>query len=121
MPDDTSGVLLDGSKASYTLQFPEGKLPRAKFFWSITMYSVSQRLQVENPIDRYSIGSSTPGLKPNADGSLTIYVSTKWPARTTKTTHRGAERSLLDGSALLRPRAEYQQRQLPKTALHPRR
>jgi hypothetical protein len=81
MPDDANGALLDGSKASYTLQFPKGQLPPVKFFWSITMYSIPQRLLVENPITRYSIGSSTPGLKPNADGSLTIYVSAKSPGK----------------------------------------
>ena len=39
------------------------------------MYSIAQRLLVENPINRYSIGGSTPGLKSKDAGSLTIYVS----------------------------------------------
>ena len=36
---------------------------------------------MENPIKRYSIGSSTPGLKYNDDGSLTIYVSATSPGK----------------------------------------
>ena len=36
---------------------------------------------MENPIKRYSIGSSTPGLKTNDDGSLVIYVSAKSPGK----------------------------------------
>jgi hypothetical protein len=81
MPDDSDGKPLGGSKAAYTLTFPKGELPPVKYFWSITMYSIPERLLVENPIERYSIGSSTPGLKYNADGSLTIYVSAKSPGK----------------------------------------
>jgi hypothetical protein len=77
---DADGKPLDGSKASYTLTFPKGQLPPVKYFWSITMYSLPQRLLVENSIKRYSIGSSTSGMKMNDDdGSLTIYVSAKSP------------------------------------------
>ena len=36
---------------------------------------------MENPIKRYSIGSSTPGVKTNEDGSLTIHVSAKSPGK----------------------------------------
>jgi hypothetical protein len=75
MPTDAAGQALDGSKAAYTLSFAKGQIPPVKYFWSITMYSIPQRFLVENPIKRYSIGSSTPGLKTNADGSLVIYVS----------------------------------------------
>jgi len=34
---------------------------------------------VDNPIDRYSIGSSTAGLKTKEDGSLVIYVGKESP------------------------------------------
>ena len=81
MPTDAAGKPLDGSKAAYTLTFAKGQLPPVKYFWSITMYSIPQRLLVENPIKRYSIGSSTPGLKTNDDGSLVIYVSAKSPGK----------------------------------------
>lgn len=81
MPADADGNTLDGSKAAYTLSFAKGQLPPVKFFWSVTMYSIPERLLVDNPIDRYSIGSSTPGLQENADGSLTIYVSAASPGK----------------------------------------
>jgi len=45
------------------------------------MYKLPQRLLVENSIDRYSIGSSTPGLQKNKDGSLTLYVSAESPGK----------------------------------------
>ena len=79
MPDDSQGQLLDGSKASYALMFPKGQLPPVKFFWSVTMYSLPDRYLVANSINRYSIGSSTPGLKTNDDGSLTLYFGAKSP------------------------------------------
>lgn len=81
MPDDANGKPLDGSKAAYTLTFRKDNIPPVKYFWSITMYSIPERLLVENPINRYSIGSNTPELKYNADGSLTIYVSAKSPGK----------------------------------------
>jgi len=43
------------------------------------MYGLPDRYLVENPIKRYSIGSSTPGLKMNDDGTLVICVSAKSP------------------------------------------
>ena len=39
------------------------------------------RWLVDNPIDRYSIGSATPGLKTAADGSISIYVQAKSPGQ----------------------------------------
>ena len=45
------------------------------------MYRTHQRFLVENPIERYSIGSSTPGVKTDDDGSLTLYVSAKSPGK----------------------------------------
>jgi hypothetical protein len=81
IPADSAGQPLDGSKAAYSITFPKGQIPPVKYFWSITMYSIPQRFLVENPIKRYSIGSSTAGLKSNADGSLVIYVSAKSPGK----------------------------------------
>jgi hypothetical protein len=81
MPTDAAGKPLDGSKSDYTLTFAKGQLPPVKYFWSITMYSIPQRLLVENPIKRYSIGSSTSGLTTNEEGSLVIYVSVKSPGK----------------------------------------
>jgi len=49
-------------------------LPNAKFFWSITMYNLPERLLVNNPIKRYSIGSNTPALQKAGDGTVTIHI-----------------------------------------------
>jgi hypothetical protein len=48
-------------------------------FWSITMYSLPDRLLVANPINRYSIGDRTDGLTFGADGSLEIYIQHEDP------------------------------------------
>ena len=52
------------------------------------MYDLKTRLLVDNPIDRYSIGDRTEGLKYGSDGSLKISVepdtapqSASWPLR----------------------------------------
>ncbi|WP_239251651.1 MULTISPECIES: DUF1254 domain-containing protein [Mycobacterium] len=79
LPSDAAGEALDGSKASYSVTFPPGQIPPVNYFWSFTMYSVPDRLLVANPINRYSIGSGTPGLKQNPDGSLTLYFSAQDP------------------------------------------
>ncbi|MFF0607062.1 DUF1254 domain-containing protein [Nocardia tengchongensis] len=79
MPVDSGGQALDGSKASYSVTFPPGGQPPAKYFWSFTMYDLPDRHLVANPINRYSLGSSTPGTKTNPDGSLTVYISAKSP------------------------------------------
>ncbi len=76
---DQAGQPLDGSAFSYEMTFAPGSLPPVKFFWSMTMYRLPERLLVENPIERYSIGSATPGLTMAEDGSLTLYISTKSP------------------------------------------
>jgi hypothetical protein len=73
IPLDSNDQPLDGSKNSYTITFPSGKTPPDKYFWSFTVYKVPQRWLVENPIKRYSLSSTTPGVKTSADGSLTIY------------------------------------------------
>lgn len=78
---DSEGNLTDGSKHGYTATFEAGSLPPVKYFWSFTMYRLPERWLVDNPIDRYSIGSSTEGLKKNEDGSLTIYFSKDSPGK----------------------------------------
>ena len=45
------------------------------------MYKVPQRWLVDNSLNRYSIGSATPGLKKAADGSITIYFQAKSPGK----------------------------------------
>jgi hypothetical protein len=70
--------LLNGSH-DYVIHFAAGQLPPARYFWSLTMYDQNFFL-VQNPINRYALGSHTTGLKRNADGSLDIYVQRTAPA-----------------------------------------
>lgn len=70
---------LDGSK-SYVLHFFQGSGAAGQvFFWSMTMYDLPGRQLVANPISRHAIGSRTPGLKTNADGSIDIYLQSTSP------------------------------------------
>ena len=81
VPKDDQGELFDGSKHSYTLTFAKDQIPPVKYFWSWTMYKLPQRYLVDNPIDRYSIGNATPGLKTADDDSITLYFSAKSPGK----------------------------------------
>jgi hypothetical protein len=77
---DSDGQMLDGSKSNYTLTFPPGQQPPVNAFWSLTMYDGKTQLLIENPIDRYLINSPMlPGMKTNADGSLTLFIQNKSP------------------------------------------
>jgi hypothetical protein len=81
VPKDDQGELFDGSKHNYEITFAADQIPPAKNFWSWTMYKLPQRWLVDNPINRYSIGSPTPGLKKAKDGSITLYFSAKSPGK----------------------------------------
>lgn len=73
---DADGDRLTGD-GTYLLRFGPDELPpvRTDFgFWSITMYDENNFL-VENPIERYSIGDRTPGIRREEDGSLEIVIS----------------------------------------------
>ncbi len=72
------GKVLDGRKR-WVLRFEPGQLPPVTEFWSVTMYTLPERLLVENPIQRYSIGDRTSGLKLGTDGSLEIYIQSENP------------------------------------------
>jgi hypothetical protein len=75
-----NGEVLDGSKHKYTITFPAGEYPPVDAFWSVTMYDGKSQLLIENPINRYLINSPMlPGMKKNADGSLTLYVQKDSP------------------------------------------
>jgi hypothetical protein len=77
---DGDGQPIDTSKANYTITFPADGLPPVNAFWSVTMYDGKTQLLIQNPIDRYLINSPMlPGLKRNADGSLTLYIQNKSP------------------------------------------
>ena len=77
---DADGELLTGDRA-YRLRFDT--LPPAKAFWSVTMYDTSYDgvggYLVENPIGRYLINSTTPGLVYDEDGSLTLHIQRDEP------------------------------------------
>ena len=78
---DAIGTPLDGSKHNYTLTFAANNLPPVNAFWSVTAYDGKTQLLVENPINRYLINSPMlPGMKKNADGSLTIYIQKDAPS-----------------------------------------
>ena len=77
---DATGELLDGSKHKYTITFAPGQLPPVKAFWSVTMYDGKSQFLVKNPINRYLINSPMlPGMKKDADGSLTLYIQKDSP------------------------------------------
>ena len=77
---DAEGKPLDG-KNRYLLHFDKDQVPPVQFFWSQTMYSLPQRLLVANPINRYAIGSRTPGFKIEANGSANIYIQAESPGK----------------------------------------
>jgi hypothetical protein len=75
-----NGEALDGSKHNYTLTFAAGQFPPVNAFWSVTLYDGKTQLLIENPINRYLINSPMlPGLKKNADGSVTLFIQNKTP------------------------------------------
>jgi hypothetical protein len=77
---DSDGQTIDCSRHNYTLTFPAGQEPPVNAFWSVTMYDGKTQLLIKNPINRYLINSPMlPGMKKNADGSLTIYIQNKSP------------------------------------------
>jgi hypothetical protein len=77
-----NGEELDGSKHNYTLTFLAGQLPPVNAFWSVTMYDGKSQLLIKNPINRYLINSPMlPGMKKNADGSVTLYIQKDSPGK----------------------------------------
>lgn len=77
---DITGEPLDGSKHNYTITFAPGQLPPVNAFWSVTMYDGKSQFLVRNPINRYLINSPMlPGMKKDADGSLTLYIQKDSP------------------------------------------
>ncbi|GAA1854121.1 DUF1254 domain-containing protein [Asanoa iriomotensis] len=74
---DGDGATLSGAHA-YELRFPGP--PPVDAFWSLTMYDMPDYYLVPNPIDRYSIGDRTPGLRREPEGAFTLRVSHSRPA-----------------------------------------
>ncbi|MGD0620151.1 MAG: DUF1254 domain-containing protein [Bryobacteraceae bacterium] len=75
---DSDGKTLSGA-TRYRLHFAAGQLPPVDAFWSLILYGPDFFL-VRNPIQRYSIGDRTEGVKRNDDGSLDIYIQHDPPA-----------------------------------------
>jgi hypothetical protein len=75
---DANGLQLSGSHA-YRMTFLPGRLPPVGAFWSITAYDQNQLDLMENPIQRFSLGDRTEGLRYSGDGSLTIAIQRKPP------------------------------------------
>jgi len=73
---DTAATPLDGHN-DYVIHFAKGALPPVDEFWSVTVYDM-QGFTVPNPTDRYTLGDRS-NLKPNADGSVDIYLQNKSP------------------------------------------
>jgi hypothetical protein len=73
---DQAGAPLDGGQ-TYRLRVP----PNApmKQFWALTVYDIDTRALIRNGEKRAEVGSLTSGLKPNADGSVDVYVGPAAP------------------------------------------
>jgi hypothetical protein len=74
---DGDGEDLTGAN-SYEVHFAAGQEPPVDAFWSLTMYSTNYNL-VPNPIDRFSLGDRSKGLKRDSDGELSIYIQHETP------------------------------------------
>ncbi len=77
---DKDKDLLTGKK-KYIMNFKEGIPYYEPGFWSITMYDAKTNYTINNPINRYMLGSDTPELKKNKDGSFTIYIQKDSPGK----------------------------------------
>jgi hypothetical protein len=72
---DEHGDALNGEhRYAVTFEPP----PPADAFWSLTMYDTPDYYLVDNPIDRYSIGDRTPGLRYDG-GAVTVYLQADSP------------------------------------------
>lgn len=73
---DAAGQPYSGDK-KYVMHIPKGQMPPVRGFWSLTMYD-DQYFFVANPLNRYTL-SSRNTFKPNADGSVDLYIQHEDP------------------------------------------
>jgi hypothetical protein len=73
---DDHGEQLNGERA-YRMRLDV--MPPVDAFWSLTMYDLPNYYLVDNPIQRYSLGDRTPGLRRGGDGSLEIVIQRQPP------------------------------------------
>ena len=79
---DAAGKPLDASNGSYVLRLAKDQMPPVDAFWSLTVYGLSQRLLVANPMNRYLVNSPMlPDLERDADGGITLYVQSMSPGK----------------------------------------
>lgn len=73
------GQALRGGR-TYRLHFKAGDIPRtdALGFWSLTLYDARRFQFIDNPLNRYALGSRDDLVR-NADGSVDIYVQPTAP------------------------------------------
>lgn len=74
---DRQAQYLDGGK-TYQVTLP--KPVPAKAFWSFVVYSTQHRGLLETDQRTAGVDSNSPDLKPNVDGSYTVYFGPKAPA-----------------------------------------
>ncbi|MDQ3287563.1 MAG: DUF1254 domain-containing protein [Pseudomonadota bacterium] len=74
---DSEGRLLHGEHC-YEIRFPAGGLPPVDAFWSISHYD-GEGCLTENPVGKYTVNSLYNRLRPNSDGSVTVFISTTCP------------------------------------------
>ena len=73
--DSENKPLMGENKYTVKLQAPGFKEPA---FWSATMYDYNNNYTIENPINRYALGSDDPLIK-NPDGTVTLYLQSTSP------------------------------------------
>jgi hypothetical protein len=73
---DNDDAVLNGANR---YQVKLSSAPPVDGFWSLTMYNADDKMLVDNPIDRYKIGSDTPDLSTAQDGSITIPIQHEQP------------------------------------------
>ncbi len=74
---DDHGNQLDTDQ-SYQLNFAADQIPATDGFWSLTLYDEEHSLH-ENRWNKYAIGTKSPDLKRNPDGSLTVVIQSQPP------------------------------------------
>ncbi len=95
---DTADSPLDG-RNNYVMHFEKGALPPVNEFWSVTIYDL-EGFTVPTPNNRYTLGDrSNP--KPNADGSLDIYLQSENPGADTRLS--SPRKTAIDGTWAMPP------------------
>lgn len=74
---DEDGSKLDGAHR-YVVRFEPGQLPKARAFWSLTLYDKDFFLAKDMPMNRHVLNNNS-GMTMNDDGSLEIYLQADSP------------------------------------------